>query len=146
MFDSRSSFISYEPITLDTSPSKTLDDKRKVKQKTKTGNKQRIYPKNNICSICRYATSGSLKKHMRVHSDDKPFHCQAPDCDFKSRWAKCLEGHTKALHTPKKYTCPLAGCDFESIDLILSKKHRRLHKLPLKKTLQCPFYPKKVCK
>lgn len=50
------------------------------------------------CNLCNYKTrwSSELEKHMRTHSDHKPFPCSR--CDFRSKWKGDLNRHMMKYH------------------------------------------------
>ena len=48
----------------------------------------------------RAKTPDALRKHKKVHSDDKPSACS--DCDYKSKWKKGLAAHRLNRHSKEK--------------------------------------------
>ena len=44
------------------------------------------------CSLCSavLANKWSLKKHMMIHTDDRPYKCNVDDCNAAFRYVKCL--------------------------------------------------------
>lgn len=51
-----------------------------------------------VCAVCGYKTKwfSEMKRHMRVHTDEKPFEC--PFCDYKCRWKGDLTRHVQKRH------------------------------------------------
>lgn len=51
------------------------------------------------CKICGYQTRwiSELEKHMRVHTNERPFAC--PYCSFKSKWKGDLTRHIQKYHS-----------------------------------------------
>jgi len=39
-----------------------------------------------VCQVCNHgsATKYMMQVHMRQHTGEKPFNCDAPDCNFKT--------------------------------------------------------------
>jgi hypothetical protein len=63
------------------------------------------------CPDCNYVTSHNthLKYHLRIHSNDRPFHCNL--CDLKFTVKSTLTRHIKDVHLKeKKFQCEL--CEF----------------------------------
>ncbi|UXI19139.1 Synaptosomal-associated protein 29 [Sarcoptes scabiei] len=52
----------------------------------------------HVCSICGYKTRwiSELERHVRVHSNEKPFRCSC--CNFRSKWKGDLNRHMQRYH------------------------------------------------
>lgn len=95
-------------------------------------------PKKNLCMICykEFAYSNDLRKHLRIHSGERPFQCA--HCDQKFRQAGCLKNHIACQHgTNTVYTCYYCNKSFPIKERL--RLHMRIHsgERPYKCTL-CP--------
>lgn len=74
------------------------------------------------CTICDYKTnrSSDLKKHMNVHSTEKPLTCDL--CDFKTAWEKNLKIHRMKHTGEQPHACD--ECDFRTRDRNALTSHK----------------------
>ncbi|CAL4130113.1 unnamed protein product, partial [Meganyctiphanes norvegica] len=54
------------------------------------------------CLSCEkiFANKHFLDSHMKIHSKEKPYHCEI--CDYKCKWSSNLKVHKKRLHSEQK--------------------------------------------
>merc|ERR1719357_1278291 len=119
--------------------------------------------RSHNCDICSYTTQKRylLRRHMKSHSDERPFVCNVCERGFKTRAAlqnhenvhsgrkphKCnfcpasfttsgeLARHVRYRHTHEKpHKCP--DCDYSAVELGKLKRHMRTHSG--ERPFQCP--------
>lgn len=56
--------------------------------------------KNHECPLCglRFQRPEHVKRHMRSHSKEKPFHCDQPNCGKRFNRSDNLKAHLKKIH------------------------------------------------
>ena len=77
------------------------------------------------CDLCHFdsANAVSLKKHMRTHTEEKPFKCNL--CDFASVWVGNLRRHLKTHTGEKSHKCN--QCDYASAQAGNLRTHLKTH-------------------
>lgn len=56
--------------------------------------------KKHVCPLCfaRFQRPEHVKRHLKSHSDEKPFECDFPDCDRRFNRKDNLKAHLKKIH------------------------------------------------
>ena len=75
------------------------------------------------CSQCDYSQQSSLRMHERTHTGDKPFSCS--QCDYKCTQLGSLKKHERTHTCDKSFSCSF--CDKKFIAKSKMKKHERIH-------------------
>ncbi|XP_016853114.2 zinc finger protein 850 [Anolis carolinensis] len=113
--DSEESFIS--PLSLG------KDGERKKAELSRSADKKK---EAHTCSECKksFEWASQLRRHLRVHSGEKPFQC--PDCEECFTWSSLLDSHRMKAHTGNKpNACSECGKSFDYPSQL--KKHQRTH-------------------
>lgn len=88
--------------------------------------------KSKVCPYCdrAFTCTGDLTRHIRIHTNMKPFKCNYPDCDYAFRASGDLHKHLRRHKTGqdgsnRRFTCDLCERSFErNYDL---KRHKMTH-------------------
>lgn len=78
------------------------------------------------CEVCQkeFGYSNDLRKHLRIHLDERPFSCT--QCDKTFRQAGCLKNHIACQHgTDISYTCDYCTKSFPIKERL--RLHLRIH-------------------
>lgn len=104
----------------------TADSTKLLVIKSEKENAKKREPKKNLCKICSkdFKYANDLRKHLLIHSDERPFQCL--QCDQKFRQAGCLKNHIACQHgTNTVYTCYYCNKSFPIKERL--RLHMRVH-------------------
>ena len=77
-----------------------------------------------------FARSENLRIHMRVHSGEKPFKCPHPGCHKSFANSSDRKKHTFVHSQERPYSCRAPGCMKRYTHPSSLRKHAQLHKSP----------------
>lgn len=113
-----------------------LSPPQSPKQSTKTSRKRRSQPKFTkittipsskvfSCSLCSFTShySNHLKRHMRIHDNQKPFQCGL--CAYASTQLVNLQRHARTHTGEKPYRCE--RCEYACTSHGNLRRHQRTH-------------------
>jgi len=77
------------------------------------------------CDECGYTCTNlsDLTKHLRIHSDEKPFQCS--ECGAAFTQSSQLVTHMRTHTGERPYTCDLCGAAFAELSNL--NRHKRIH-------------------
>lgn len=81
-------------------------------------------PKKTSCHICgKMFTENNLRKHLIVHTDERPFKCTI--CDKSYKYAETLASHNLFHEDSKPYQCKSCDKNFRTSSTL--SKHTKIH-------------------
>lgn len=117
----------HDNIVEDIGPVDSNDDKIDMNSSTTQTKTKRIRTKRRyICSFCdkEFLGGNDLRKHIRIHTDERPFECQ--HCGQRFRQGGCLKNHIASQHgTSETFTCYYCNKTFPIKERL--RLHMRLH-------------------
>lgn len=119
---------------------KTNPPKRNKTKHLEEGKNKTTLPKNekslptaagrsshhHTCNICKksFSYSNDLRKHLRIHSDERPFECK--QCGMRFRQAGCLKNHVACQHgSAVSFICHYCTKEFPIKERL--RLHMRIH-------------------
>lgn len=104
---------------------KSSSSTTKSKPSTKATNRVRT-KRRYICTYCNkeFLGGNDLRKHIRIHTDERPFECQ--HCGQRFRQGGCLKNHIASQHgTSETFICYYCNKSFPIKERL--RLHMRLH-------------------
>ena len=70
--------------------------------------------KEHVCPSCNktFSTHKILKRHVKIHSDDKKYQCSEPECNFSFTRKDHLNRHMRAHNGEKPFSCNFCKVSF----------------------------------
>lgn len=104
-------------------------------------------PRKYQCEICqkRFLGNNDLRKHLRIHTDERPFVCH--DCNKGFRQAGSLKNHIACTHSPGLQSNEIFVCDYCQKAFPIKERlrlHLRVHTGD--KPYSCKQCPKKFAR
>lgn len=122
--DSSSQSIQMDAIISEDSTSQSSH--AAVQSSSSSASSSKKNKKEYKCQICDKHFQGlnDLRKHLRIHSDERPYPCT--QCDKKFRQAGCLKNHVASQHgTDEEFLCTFCNKAFPIKERL--RLHLRVH-------------------
>ena len=93
------------------------------------------------CDQCNYSGNSKchFNRHVKTHSDEKPYNCPEEGCDYKARRSDHIFTHRIRKHQNlKPFLCTTLGCSYSSKQNSDLRRHvRRVHEGSNEKSKVC---------
>ncbi|XP_054167407.1 zinc finger protein 729-like [Oppia nitens] len=94
----------------------------------------RYRPDKYVCQWpgCDYrcGSSGNLRNHQRIHTDERPYECQWPQCGKRFRTKGEFRQHEICHENLKPYVCQWPGCEYRGNSSGNLSAHKKIHNRP----------------
>ena len=85
------------------------------------------------CEVCGFSAKqlGHLQEHQRVHTSERPFPCEFPECVYRATTSGNLKRHARVHTGVLPFSCDVLGCGYSTTQSCHLKRHTRTQHKPL---------------